>query len=97
MGSRIYVEQRDGVYYVAGSRVTLDSIIQCFREGLSPEAILAEFETLSLAEVYGAIAHYLDNQPSLDAYRLLQQQRANESRRLAAPIPEPTRGKLEAA
>lgn len=33
-----YVEERNAGYYVAGTRVSLDSIIQCFNEGLSPEA-----------------------------------------------------------
>ena len=32
-----YVEQRDGGYYVAGARVSLDSIVYAFRGGESPE------------------------------------------------------------
>ena len=39
-----YVEERNGGYYVAGTRVSLDSVVQGFREGLSPEAILEDFE-----------------------------------------------------
>jgi uncharacterized protein (DUF433 family) len=50
-----YIEERDGGYYVAGTRVSLDSIVQCFNEGLSPEAILEEFGTLTLAQVFGAM------------------------------------------
>ncbi len=61
-----YVEERNGGLYVAGTRVSLDSIVQCFREGLSPETIAGEFDTLTLAQVYGAIAHYLDNQAAID-------------------------------
>jgi uncharacterized protein (DUF433 family) len=60
-----YVEERDGGYYVAGTRVSLDSIVQCFNEGLSPEAILEEFDTLTLAQVFGAITLYLENQASM--------------------------------
>jgi hypothetical protein len=33
-----YVEQRNGGYFVVGTRVSLDSIVECFNEGLSPEA-----------------------------------------------------------
>jgi uncharacterized protein (DUF433 family) len=51
-------------YYVAGTRVSLDSVVHGFREGLSPEAILEDFETLSLEQVYGAITYYLANQPA---------------------------------
>jgi hypothetical protein len=34
-----YVEERDGDFYVAGSRVSLASIIHEFRDGASPETI----------------------------------------------------------
>jgi len=92
-----YVEQREGGYYVAETRVSLDSIVQCFNEGLSPEAILGEFETLTLAQVYGAIAWYLENQPSIDAYRMRQLQRFEAERRAAPPLPAGLRERLDAA
>jgi uncharacterized protein (DUF433 family) len=92
-----YVEERNGGYYVAGTRITLDSIIQCFNEGLSPEAILGEFETLTLAQVFGAIAFYLENQPAMDAYQTRQRQRFEATRRDAAPLPENLRQRLAAA
>jgi uncharacterized protein (DUF433 family) len=79
-----YVEERDGGYYVAGTRVSLDSIVQCFNEGLSPEAILEEFDTLTLAQVFGAITFYLENQPAIDAYRVRQKQRFESVRRVRA-------------
>lgn len=64
-----YVEQHDGGYWVAGSRVSLDSIVACFQEGLSPETIVAEcFPVLSLEQVYGAIAFYLGHRGEIDAY-----------------------------
>jgi uncharacterized protein (DUF433 family) len=79
-----YVEARNGGYYVAGSRVSLDSIVQCFNEGLSPEAIPGEFETLTLARVFGAIAFYLENQPAIDVYRVRQERRFECATRIAA-------------
>jgi len=51
-----YIEQRDGRLYVAGSRVSLDSVALRFREGASPERIVQSFPTLKLSHVYGAIA-----------------------------------------
>ena len=33
-----YVEKRDGGYYIAGSRVSLDSVVYEFLNGSSPEA-----------------------------------------------------------
>ena len=43
-----YVEQRDGGYYVAGTRISLDSIVHAFVRGESPEAICQNFELLRL-------------------------------------------------
>ena len=92
-----HVEERNGGYYVAGTRVSLDSIVRCFNEGLSPEAILGEFESLSLSQIYGAIAFYLDNQPEIDAYRVRQRQRSCETRNAAEPLPEGLLGRIEEA
>ena len=92
-----YVEERNGGYYVAGTRVSLDSIVQCFNEGLSPEAILGEFETLTLAQVFGAITFYLESQPVIDAYRVRQKQRFEALRGASAPLPEGLRERLDAA
>jgi uncharacterized protein (DUF433 family) len=92
-----YIEERNGGYYVGGSRVSLDSVVQCFTDGLSPEAILGEFETLNLAQVYGAITYYLENQAAIDAYRVRQRQRFEEMRRAAEPLPEGLRNRLDAA
>ena len=56
-----YIEERNGGMYLAGMRVSLDSIVRWFSEGMSPEAIREEFPVLSLAQVYGAITYYLDH------------------------------------
>ena len=66
--ARDYVENVEGAYRVVGSRVSLDSIVYCFREGLSPESTAESFPTLTLEQVYGAIAFYLANQPKVDEY-----------------------------
>ena len=34
-----HIEQREGVYYIPGTRISLDSIVYAFREGCSPESI----------------------------------------------------------
>jgi uncharacterized protein (DUF433 family) len=92
-----YIEERDGGYYVAGTRISLDSIVECFNEGLSPEAILNEFDTLNLAQVFGAITYYLENQSFIDAYRVRQKQRSEVMRRDAEPLPAGLRQRLDAA
>lgn len=63
-----YVAERDGCLYVSGSRVSLDSVVVEFQRGASPEAIVEAFPTLGRAQVYGAIAYYLEHQATVDAY-----------------------------
>ena len=63
-----YIEKHDQVWRIKGTRVALDSVIYQFREGRSPEAIQDAFPTLSLSQVYGTIAYYLDHQTELDEY-----------------------------
>ncbi|MGA2712956.1 MAG: DUF433 domain-containing protein [Bryobacteraceae bacterium] len=67
MGRGEYVEQRNGGYYVAGTRVSLDSIVYSFRSGDSPETIRQNFPSLSLEQVFGAIAFYLAHKQEVDA------------------------------
>ena len=63
-----YVEQRNGGYYLAGVRISLDSIVYSFNEGQSPEAIQEDFPLLKRAQIYGAITFYLDHQAEIDQY-----------------------------
>ena len=65
---KTYVEQRDGGYYVAGERVSLDSLVYAFRRGASPETIKRSFPVLTLGQVYGAITFYLAHEQEVDAY-----------------------------
>ncbi len=62
----------DGGWRVGNSRVSLDSVIHCYWEGLSPEAIVEELPSLTAEQVYGAIAWYLGHQAEVD--RHLEQQ-----------------------
>lgn len=43
-------------------------MVYFYREGLSAEAIAAEFPTLSLEKVHGAIAFYLRHRERVDQY-----------------------------
>jgi uncharacterized protein (DUF433 family) len=63
-----YIEQRHGGYYLAGTRISLDSVVYSFNEGQSPEAIQEDFPSLKRAQIYVAIAFYLDHQAEIDKY-----------------------------
>lgn len=62
-----YVRERDGVLYIGDTRVTVCSLIAAWQnEGYTPEELQIGFPSLSLAQVYGAVAYYLDHQQALD-------------------------------
>ena|ERR1051325_5133095 len=67
-----------GVQRIIGTRISLDSVVYGFQQGLSAEEIQRNFPGLTLEQVYGAIAHYLANGEQVDQY--LQQQRAQWDR-----------------
>jgi uncharacterized protein (DUF433 family) len=68
MEQREYVERRNGRFYIAGTRVSLDSIVYSFNSGDSPETIRQNFSSLNLEQVCGAIAFYLAHEHEVDAY-----------------------------
>jgi uncharacterized protein (DUF433 family) len=63
-----YVEKRDGGYFVAGTRVSLDSVVYAFLRGESPEGIVESYPALSMEEVFGALSFYLAERNAIDDY-----------------------------
>ena len=63
-----YVSQHDGGYWVAGTRVSLDSIVYAFLNGQTAESIAQSFPVLDLEQVYGAITFYLAHRTEIDEY-----------------------------
>ena len=70
-----YVVIVEGAYRIGETRVSLDSLVYLFREGMSPESMVESYPALSLEQVRGALAYYLGNQKEIDAY-LMEGQRA---------------------
>jgi uncharacterized protein (DUF433 family) len=65
----------DGGWRVAGTRVSLDSVVYAYWQGRLPEAIAADFPALSLEQVHGAIAFYLRHRAEIDQYLAEQDRR----------------------
>jgi uncharacterized protein (DUF433 family) len=63
-----YIDEQEGALRIAGTRVSLDSVVIRFQEGASPEKIVESFPTLKRSHVYGAIAYYLENEKTIDEY-----------------------------
>lgn len=64
----------EGVLRITGTRITLDSVIQSFRDGATPEEMCQDFPSLPLAQVYSLLAFYLNQQDEVDAYLSAQAQ-----------------------
>lgn len=60
------VERRAKGFYLAGSRVPLDAVVREYWKGEQPESIRAHFPTLSLEQVFGAIAFYLAHRKEVE-------------------------------
>lgn len=85
-----YIEMREGVYRIRGSRVSLDSLVYCWRDGYDAEEIRSAFPTLALAEVHGALAYYLSHKAEIDRY-LIEGERKAQEQRAAAEGADPER------
>jgi len=57
-----------GAIRVSGTRVTLDSIINYYLQGESPEDLHEGFPTVPLTDIYAVIAYYLAHRDELDGY-----------------------------
>ena len=79
MSKSYVIKERVGereAYRIGSSRVSLDSVVYSWQQGDSPETIVENFPTLTLEEVYGAIAFYLANQDLIDDYLHLGEEQA---------------------
>jgi uncharacterized protein (DUF433 family) len=80
-----------GVIRVGDTRIYLDLIVREYEKGTSPEAIVAGYDTLALADVYAAIAYYLRHREEVKAYMRRREQAADElERKIRAKMPTPS-------
>ena len=67
-----------GAIRVGGTRVTLDSVIYAFNQGLGAEEIIEQYPSLDLADVYSVISYYLHHRDEVDGYLKKREQEAEE-------------------
>src|SRR5262245_43189354 len=70
----------DGVVRVAGTRVTLDTFVAAFRDGVSAEGIVEQYPSLQLADVYSVIGYILHHTNEVNVYLERRQAQAAEVR-----------------
>jgi uncharacterized protein (DUF433 family) len=69
-----------GAILASGTRVTLDTLIDFYHQGESPEDLHEGFPTIPLADMYAVIAYYLANRADVDAYLKRRRQEADRIR-----------------
>ena len=74
-----YVTKVEGAFRIGNTRISLDSLVYLFREGMSAESMVESYPALTLEQVHGALAFYLAHQAEVDAY-LAEGENADESR-----------------
>lgn len=67
-----------GSIRIAGSRVTLDLVIEAFNAGASASEIADEFDSISLADVHIVLGYYLKNRAEVDTYMARRESEAHE-------------------
>jgi uncharacterized protein (DUF433 family) len=77
-----------GTWRVGKTRVTLDTVIFAFNQGQSPDEIVLHYSALKLADVYGALAYYLNHREEVDEYIREGERTAEEIRREIESRPE---------
>ncbi len=70
-----------GTVRVAGTRLTLDSVLALYRQGQSVAEIADSFEGLRLADVHAILTYYLRHQTGVDAYLAARAEAASAVRR----------------
>lgn len=53
---------------IRGTRVGIETVLEDYLEGSSPEEIAARYRSLSLEQVYATITYYWRNQHQVDGY-----------------------------
>ena len=73
-------QDADGTVRVTGSRVTLDTIVSAFKRGNTAEQIQDSYPSLTLSQIYGVIAWYIDHQDEAEQYLKERQAEADATR-----------------
>ena len=80
----------DGVVRVGKTRVTLDTLVDAFRDGATAEEIVQQYPSLLLEDIYSVIGYYLRRKDDVDAYLRERQKAAAEVRQANEARCDPT-------
>ncbi len=80
----------DGTLRVTGTRISLDLVIESYKDGASPETIIQWFDSLVLADVFAVISYYLKHTDEVEVYLRAREIEADAlQRQIEAEMPIP--------
>ncbi len=85
----------DGTIRIAGSRVSLDSVLHHFKLGSTAEEIAQKFPSLRLSDIYCVIAWYFRNRETAEAYLIQQEAESDEAQQKIESDPQYQAMKIE--
>lgn len=71
----------DGVVRVAGTRVTLETVVTAFKQGATAEEIAQQYDSLELGQIYSVIGFYLQQTAQVENYLREAQRKAEAVQR----------------
>ena len=71
----------DGVVRVGSTRVTLDTLVAAFLEGMTPEGIVQQYPSLPLGQVYAVLGYVINHATEVEAYLRERQRLGDEVRK----------------
>ena len=80
---------------IKGTRVGIETVVDDYLEGASPEEIAARYRSLTLEQVYATITYYWHNQSEVDAYLARWLANAETAYQEQERHPSPTRMRLK--
>jgi uncharacterized protein (DUF433 family) len=75
----LFMDQ-EGRARIIGTRVTLDTVVEAFEQGATPEEIALEYPTLQPADIYMVIGYYLHHRDAVQEYLQAQDAAAEQGR-----------------
>ncbi|MFN0052727.1 MAG: DUF433 domain-containing protein [Planctomycetales bacterium] len=81
-------QQPAGAIRLTGHRIGLEHVVYVYNQGYTPEMILGQFPSLSLALIHKLIAFYLEHRAEVDEYAAHCQAEVNSQRGGATSSPD---------
>lgn len=84
-----------GTIRVGDTRIPLERVIETYRAGNTPEAIVEQFDVLRLADVYAVLGYYLTHEEEVNDYLHRQEELGDEVQRQVEALMPPRPGLVD--